>query len=118
MPWCAHSSSTPAPAVLEIPDLIHLHDLYGLDVVHNDLVCAIDIVKPPKNAYDRTRLRNWAYRSGKTPVINRVPVMPLFDLLVMKTQGWWEHRTSPRKDFYEKKEADALLDRVKWVQIS
>ena len=25
-----------------------------------------------------------------------IPVMPIFDLLVMKTQGWWDHRTSPR----------------------
>ena len=28
-----------------------------------------------------------------------IPVMPIFDLLVMKTQGWWDHRTSPRSDF-------------------
>ena len=26
--------------------------------------------------------------------INDIPVMPIFDLLVMKTQGWWDHHTS------------------------
>ena len=43
--------------------------------------------------------------------------MPLFDLLVMKTQGWWHHRISPRQDFQAKVKADvidvdALLDRA------
>lgn len=43
--------------------------------------------------------------------------MPLFDLLVMKTQGWWNHRVSPRKDFRAKEDGDvadvdALLDRA------
>jgi hypothetical protein len=33
-PWRAYSSSTPAPAVFEKPDLIHLRDLHGLDIVH------------------------------------------------------------------------------------
>jgi len=61
--------------------------------------------------------------SSETPVINRVPVMPLFDLLIMKTQGWWDHRVSPRKDFHEKEDADvddvdALLDRAIQEDIS
>ena len=43
--------------------------------------------------------------------------MPLLDLLVMKTQGWWHHRISPGKDFQAKVKADvvdvdALLDRA------
>jgi hypothetical protein len=44
--------------------------------------------------------------------------MPLFDLLVMKTQGWRDHRISPREDYRAKVDADindvdALLDCAK-----
>ena len=56
--WRAYSSSTPAPAVFEKPDLIHLCDLHGLDVVHDDLLCAIGITKHPRNAYDWTRFED------------------------------------------------------------
>ncbi|KAH9054933.1 hypothetical protein EDB87DRAFT_1643881 [Lactarius vividus] len=60
---------------------------------------------------------------SETPVIRRIPVMPLFDLLVMKTQGWWDHRTSPRRDLREKEEGDvvdvdALLDRAVQEKVS
>ena len=53
--------------------------------------------------------------ASNTPHINNIPVMPLFDLLVMKTQGWWHHCISPRKDFQATVKADvvdvdALLD--------
>lgn len=34
--------------------------------------------------------------------INNIPVMPLFDLLVMKTQGWADHLVSNRIDQREK----------------
>jgi hypothetical protein len=49
--------------------------------------------------------------------------MPLFDLLVMKTQGWWDHRTSPRADFRAKQSVDvndiyALLDRADTENLS
>ena len=49
--------------------------------------------------------------------------MPLFDLLVMKMQGWRDHRTSHRSDFRAKVEADvtdirALLARARWQRIS
>ena len=55
--------------------------------------------------------------ASDTPQINNIPGMPLFDLLIMKTQGWWHHRISPRKDFQAKVKADvvhadALLDRA------
>ena len=55
--------------------------------------------------------------ASDTPQINNIPVMPLFDLLVMKTQGWWHHRISPRQDFQAKVkvdvvDVDALLDRA------
>ena len=55
--------------------------------------------------------------------IDSIPVMPIFDLLVMKTQGWWHHCTSSREDFSEKESADvsdifALLDRAKQENVS
>lgn len=34
--------------------------------------------------------------------------MPLFDLLVMKAQGWWHNRISPRKDLQAKVKADVV----------
>jgi hypothetical protein len=40
--------------------------------------------------------------------INDIPVMPIFDLLVMKTQGWWDHHISHRSDFRAKESNDAL----------
>ena len=43
--------------------------------------------------------------SGDTFLINDIPVMPLFDLLVMKIQGWRNHRASHRKDFHDKVDA-------------
>jgi hypothetical protein len=56
-------------------------------------------------------------------LINDVPVMPVFDLLVMKTQGWWDHRTSPRADFQAKENDDvsdiiALLERARLEDVS
>lgn len=57
-PWRAYSSSTPAPAVFEKPDLIHLRDLHGLDITHDDLMYAIDITEPRKHAYDWPRFED------------------------------------------------------------
>ncbi|KAH8988403.1 hypothetical protein EDB92DRAFT_1948073 [Lactarius akahatsu] len=54
-PWRAYSPSTPAPAVFERPDLIHIRDVHGLDIMHDDLLYAINITEPPKRAYDWTR---------------------------------------------------------------
>jgi hypothetical protein len=56
-------------------------------------------------------------------LINNIPVMPLFDLLVMKMQGWRDHRTSRRSDFRAKVGADvtdvcALLVQAKLERIS
>jgi hypothetical protein len=56
-------------------------------------------------------------------LINNIPVMPIFDLLVMKTQGWWDHRTSHRSDFRAKESDDvsdifALLERAKKEGVS
>lgn len=55
--------------------------------------------------------------------IDRIPVMPLFDLLIMKTQGWLDHRNSSRADFRAKESADvtdiyALLDRADTEKLS
>ena len=49
--------------------------------------------------------------------------MPIFDLLVMKTQGWSDHRNSNRADFRAKTKADvsdvfALLERAKFEEVS
>ena len=50
--------------------------------------------------------------------INHIPVMPLFELLVTKTQGWHDHRTSVRREDFRAKvnadvtDIDALLDRA------
>ena len=49
--------------------------------------------------------------------------MPIFDLLVMKTQGWWDHHTSKRADFRAKESADvsdisALLERAEEENVS
>jgi hypothetical protein len=43
--------------------------------------------------------------------IDDIPVMPIFDLLVLKTQGWWDHRNSSRQDFQDK-ESDDVSDVV------
>jgi hypothetical protein len=56
-------------------------------------------------------------------VFGWIPVMPIFDLLVMKTQGWWDHRTSPRSDCRAKERADvsdifALLERAREEKVS
>ena len=56
-------------------------------------------------------------------LINNIPVMPIFELLVMKTQGWWDHRTSHRSDFRAKEPDDvsdifALLERARMERVS
>jgi hypothetical protein len=49
--------------------------------------------------------------------IKGIPVMPIFDLLVMRTVGWWVRSNSDRKDFNAKVKNDvreilALLERA------
>jgi len=61
--------------------------------------------------------------SSDTVLINGISVMPLFDLLVMKTKGWWDHSTSFRPDFRDKEATDvsdiyALLDHAKDENVS
>ena len=38
--------------------------------------------------------------------IQQLPLMPLMPLLMMKLQGWSDHRESPRQDFQEKVPVD------------
>ncbi|THH17234.1 hypothetical protein EW146_g3535 [Bondarzewia mesenterica] len=38
--------------------------------------------------------------------ISNIPVMPLLCLLVLKTQGWWDNRTSFRQDLRNKESGD------------
>jgi hypothetical protein len=76
----------------------------------------VDILVPPK-------LNLPMISADETFLINNIPVMPIFDLLVMKTQGWWDHRNSYRKDFRAKERADvsdifALLECAKWQNVS
>jgi hypothetical protein len=56
-------------------------------------------------------------------LIGDIPVMSIFDLLVMRTQGWRDHRNSPRADFQAKVNNDAsdilaLLDRARLEGVS
>jgi len=76
----------------------------------------VDILVPPK-----LKLPNIT----KTDVVRfgDLPVMPLFDLLVMKTQGWWDHLNSRRPDFQAKLVDDvpdvlALLRRARVEGVS
>ncbi len=54
-PWRAYTSETPAPPVFEKPDFIHVRELHGLDILHDDLVYAAEITGPSKHAYGWTR---------------------------------------------------------------
>ena len=77
----------------------------------------IDILVPPSD------LNLPEISADERDHINYIPVMPIFDLLVMKTQGWWDHSTSNRADFRAKERADvsdifALLDRAKQENVS
>jgi hypothetical protein len=56
-------------------------------------------------------------------LISDFRVMPIFDLLIMKTQGWWDHSTSHRADFRAKGMVDVsdilpLLERAKTEKVS
>lgn len=55
--------------------------------------------------------------SRDTYLFKGIPVTPLFDLIVIKMQGWRDHRASRRTDFRAKVGADisdvrALLDQA------
>ena len=77
----------------------------------------IDILVPPSD------LNLPEISASETDHLNDIPVMPLFDLLVMKTQGWWDHSVSYRADFRAKVDDDAsdifaLLERAKQENVS
>lgn len=72
----------------------------------------VDILLPSKP-------RLWIPRvlPRDTHLFKGIPVTPLFDLLVIKMQGWRDHRASRRADFHAKVGADisdvrALLDQA------
>jgi len=76
----------------------------------------VDILVPPTLGLPEVQFYD-------TVILNDIPVMPLFDLLVMKTQGWWDHHISPRPDFRAKQNDDvddinALLDRADTENLS
>ena len=77
----------------------------------------VDILVPP------TDLNLPAISADETYTINHIPCMLIFDLLVMKTQGWWDHCTSNRKDFRAKinndvSDIDALLECARQQNVS
>jgi len=114
--------------IVDVDDRYFLEDAKRRDAPYKKLFCCL----PGWNAYGRSvkvdilvppmvNIPN--INSYDTVIINRIPVMPLFDLLIMKTQGWWDHRRSPREDFHAKEEGDVadidgLLDRAIEEQIS
>jgi hypothetical protein len=76
----------------------------------------VDILVPPTLGLPKIP-------NSETVLINNIPVMPIFDLLVMKTQGWRDHRTSHRADFRAKESDDvsdvfALLERAAVEDVS
>jgi hypothetical protein len=114
--------------IVDADDRYYLEPSKQHDATHEILFCRL----PGWNAYGRSvkvdilvppTLDFPEIDSSETPTISRIPVLPLFDLLIMKTQGWWHHRTSNRKDFREKvgpdvTDIDALLDRAVEEMIS
>jgi len=76
----------------------------------------VDILVPPT-------LNLPLISASETCRISNIPVMPIFDLLVMKVQGWWDHRNSRRADYRAKESADisdvfALLKQAKQENVS
>ncbi|KAF8489445.1 hypothetical protein F5888DRAFT_1622016, partial [Russula emetica] len=76
----------------------------------------VDILVPPT-------LNIPAINADETYLIKDIPVMPIFDLLVMKTQGWWDHRDHDRAGYRTKQSHDvsdifALLKHAKYVKVS
>jgi hypothetical protein len=79
----------------------------------------IDILVPPSLKLPEITEFDAVHLDGMVDI----PVMPLFDLLVMKTQGWWDHRRSPRRDWQAKESTDvsdilALLKRARKERVS
>jgi hypothetical protein len=77
----------------------------------------VDILVPP------SPLNLPTISASERCFIRNIPVMPIFDLLVMKTQGWREHRDSKRRDFRDKELNDvsdiiALLKRARFENVS
>ena len=76
----------------------------------------VDILVPPTLGLPNIRVSDLYLSNG-------IPVMPIFDLLVMKTQGWWDHRTSPRevvqaKENDDKSDIMALLECARLENVS
>jgi len=81
-----------------------------------DRCVKVDILVPPK-------LKLPKITETDVVLFGDIPVMPLFDLLVMKTQGWWDHLNSRRSDFQAKLDDDvtdvlALLKRAREEDVS
>ncbi|KAF8489437.1 hypothetical protein F5888DRAFT_1192205 [Russula emetica] len=76
----------------------------------------IDILVPPTLNLPTTD-------SDERDFIQNIPIMPIFDLLIMKTQGWRDHHDSDRANYRAKESDDvsdivALLKRAKVEKVS
>lgn len=76
----------------------------------------VDILVPPT-------LNLPMFMAFEVPLLNNIPVMPLFDLLVMKMQGWKDHLESNRTDQRAKHRNDvsdifALLEPAEQENVS
>jgi hypothetical protein len=83
-----------------------------------DRCVKVDILVAPTG-----RLRLPDILSSDVEIINDIPVMPIFVLLVLKTQGWRDHRKSPRADLRAKEDDDvsdicALLESAEEENVS
>jgi hypothetical protein len=75
----------------------------------------VDILVPPT-------INLPAISASERHFFKHIPVMPIFDLLVMKTQGWRDHHISNREDSRDKEDNDvsdivALLKRAKYEKV-
>ncbi|KAI0041234.1 hypothetical protein FA95DRAFT_714810 [Auriscalpium vulgare] len=61
----------------------------------------VDILVPPCGDLHIPHLHE-----GRIVHVKGIPVLQLFGLLLLKVQGWWQHRTSNRSDFKAKQDAD------------
>jgi Nucleotidyl transferase AbiEii toxin, Type IV TA system len=114
--------------------IVHADDRYLLEpsqqpgATHRILYCRlpgwwtdgrrvkIDILVPPT-------LKLPEIQDSERIHFNNIPVMPIFDLLVMKTKGWFDHRLSDREDYRAKGITDvsdiiALLRRAEEEGVS
>jgi len=68
------------------------------------LTCKVDILVPGDLNIPNIPHRRIQYFPD--PHTTAIPVIPFLALLILKLQGWTDHRDSPRRDFREKQHVD------------